>query len=158
MPIPVFSEWLQSAAREEAATPGIADQEPQSAYYVSEMDDFDELCPSLLPDLSFLRPFDAILPWGSFIPPSVSTLVAFLTGGWDIVEWSGLFAPIYPVLWWGPKGTRTGLHYDIERYNILAQIRGSKNVVRDATAIQCLYNMECTFLLHWRTLQKENSS
>eukprot|EP01043_Picozoa_sp_COSAG02_P101768 COSAG02_NODE_37804_length_437_cov_0.917160_1_plen_60_part_10 len=34
------------------------------AYYLSEMEDIDELCPALLPDLSFLRPFDALLPWG----------------------------------------------------------------------------------------------
>ncbi len=135
VPISAFSAWLKHTATsedgEDAGRSGqSAPSPPPLAYYLSEMDDIDELCPALLPDLSFLRPFDAILPWGSFIPWPVSELIATFTGGWDIVDWTGLYAPLYPVLWWGPEGTRTGLHYDIERYNILAQIRGSKNVVR----------------------------
>ncbi len=146
VPISAFSTWLQHIERsKDAADTGRSGQSAPSppsptpvAYYLSEMDDIDELCPALLPDLSFLRPFDAILPWGSFVPWPVSELIATLTGGWDIADWSGLYAPMYPVLWWGPEGTRTGLHYDIERYNILAQIRGSKNVVRAVSCADCL--------------------
>ena len=145
VPISAFSAWLRlqadapvtaDAAEEggvgaQGAMGDAASVSPSPPdYYLSEMDDIDELCPALLPDMSFLQPFDAILPWGSFIPPPIVDTIAWLSGGgWDVSEWSGLYAPLYPVLWWGPRRTRTGLHYDIERYNILAQIRGSKNVV-----------------------------
>ena len=71
------------------------------------------------------NPSAAAVRRGSFIP-FADVWEGLL--GFDLTEWSGLYAPLYPVLWWGPSGTRTGFHYDIERYNILTQIRGSKNV------------------------------
>eukprot|EP01047_Picozoa_sp_COSAG01_P077496 COSAG01_NODE_13977_length_1512_cov_0.785563_1_plen_395_part_10 len=43
--------------------------------------------------------------------------------GWDVEEAAGLYAPLYPVLWLGPNGTRTGLHADIEFFNLLGQVR-----------------------------------
>ena len=73
VPISAFSAWLQhtvtSTSGQHAPSP------PAPAYYLSEMDDIDELCPALLPDVSFLRPFDAVLPWGAFIPRPLSALV-----------------------------------------------------------------------------------
>lgn len=121
VPISAFSEWLRSEDSQNSA-----DGEMETPrYYLSEMDDVDELCPAMLPDLDYLRPFEEILPWGSFIPFGEALGDLF---GFDLVDWSGLYAPLYPVLWWGPARTRTGLHYDLERYNILAQIVGEKNV------------------------------
>jgi hypothetical protein len=42
----------------------------------------------------------------------------------------GLYSWIYPVLWWGPAGARSGLHYDVESYNMLGQVAGTKNGAR----------------------------
>ena len=116
----VANGWLPRIGR-----PRSQPQPRTPRFYLSEMDDVDELCPDLLPDLAHMRPFDAILPWGTLIPfgDQLSELIGF-----DLSEWTGLYAPLYPVLWWGPAQTRTGLHYDIERYNLLGQVRGTKNV------------------------------
>ena len=122
VPVRIFAEWLRAEAETHGAAGGIS---ATPRFYLSEMEDIDELCPELLQDLSYLIPFDEVLPWGAFIPYADDISNWF---GHDISELTGLYAPFYPVLWWGPAGTRTGLHYDIEKHNLLGQVRGKKNV------------------------------
>ena len=123
VPLRVFAQWLREVERN--VSNGLPDDTDNVPFYLSEFEDFDELCPAAMEHLAMLQPFMSILPWGPMLPDFVLDIFDW---DWeDLNDW-WLFAPIYPVLWWGPKGTRTGLHRDIEQYNLLGQVRGQKNV------------------------------
>lgn len=95
--------------------------------YISEWEDIDEECPDILEDVMGMWPFTDSLPWGPMLP--FSNFIFDASGGrLDIGEMTGMDSPLYPALWWGPGGVRTGLHYDTEQFNLLCQVRGRKNV------------------------------
>jgi hypothetical protein len=114
VPMQVFAQWLREQEEQGAAGGG--------RLYLSEMDDIDELCPGLMEHLDQLEPFASILPWGGLLPWGLGDRISEIMG-WDVEEAAGLYAPLYPVLWLGPNGTRTGLHADIEFFNLLGQVR-----------------------------------
>jgi len=127
-PIGVFAQWMREM---EAGGVATATNATKPRLYLSEMESFNDLCPEapeFMQDMADMQPFREVLPCGSMFPgswiPYVDAISEFIGTNLDELTQK----EIYPTLWWGPRGTRTGLHYDIEKHNLLGQVRGQKKV------------------------------